>query len=270
MSSLKWPFCLDFEGWSGLRVLDVNGLKKKDHVEVHHHKEALGDNVLPNLNISVAFLVNCWALVTSLWGSGKVPWMHFLFWHRHCQLCAPSQQTWTSVMQPPRRLYQWPGTSLLSFVQASLKNYGCRCNGGKTAFKDKSGLPCTTPLWHHVPKHFGQASPTLGCPSARTIVHNAKVYSLYTQAAQKRTLGRQRVGIRQMATMYPHRYEFPDAADLGNLETLADLLNEKEQDFDRDAHHAAILVSLLQEWFFHLLSPNIWKAKPQEPSFVFP
>lgn len=73
------------------------------------------------------------------------------------------------------------------------------------------------------------------------------VHSLYTQAAQKKTLGRQRVGIRQMATMYPHRYEFPDAADLGNLETLADLLNEKEQDFDRDAHHAAILVSLLQE-----------------------
>lgn len=71
MSSFKWPFCLDFAGWSGLRVLDVNGLKRKDHVEVHHHEEALGDNVLPNLNISVAFLVNCWALVTSLRDSEK-------------------------------------------------------------------------------------------------------------------------------------------------------------------------------------------------------
>ena len=70
---------------------------------------------------------------------------------------------------------------------------------------------------------------------------------LVHSGSTKKTLGHQRVGIRQMAIMYPHRYEFPDAADLGNLETLADLLNEKEQDFERDAHHAAILVSLLQE-----------------------
>ena len=92
---------------------------------------------------------------------------------------------------------------------------------------------------------------------------------LVHSGSTKKTLGHQRVGIRQMAIMYPHRYEFPDAAGLGNLETLADLLNEKEQDFERDAHHAAILVSLLQEWFFHLLSPNILKAKPVNPCTIF-
>ena len=158
----------------------------KDRVEAHYRKEALCDNVSPNLNIFIACFTTCWVGLRLDDVLERLNDRVFYF-DSDSVICVHRPDKVDPMLDDNLGDFTdelGNGQFIVEFCSGGLKNYGYRCNNGITA---------------------------------RKIVRDAKAYAFYTQAAHKdyHLVFNKRVLDPRTGMTYPYGCQFPDTDDVG-------------------------------------------------------